>query len=472
MYFQIKELILWPRDHSFSPRSLPFELGKVNVISGASRTGKSAIIPIIDYCLGSDKCTVPVNTIRDSCEWFGIVIQTDRGQKLLARREPGSQKATGDMFILEGANIEIPREIKSKNTSVDAVKRLLDEFAGLTALDFDLEGSNSGFKGRPSFRDFGAFTFQPQNIVANPGVLFYKADTYEHREKLRTIFPYVLNAITPQLLAKQHELKQLQKELLQKQRELSAVRKVSEEWLAEIRSRVSEAKELGLLNDPIPDSITREKMVNLIKDVVQRSTYEIRVTSDTISDAIQELIALRNEEDTTSLELSMLRKRYAEMTALKVNTEKYRDALYVQRDRLKISEYLSQTHDPNHNCPICGNSLEAATEQLDILTQSLQQIEKAAGEFNSIPAAFDREYERVRSGMRTISERLRGIRIRMQSLERTSEEARSRNYDSLKVSRFIGNLEQSLRTYSLIGNDSELSREIEELAERVKQLEK
>src|SRR5688572_16727323 len=150
MYFQIKEIILWPKKRLLGPRRVKFGLGKVNIISGASRTGKSAIIPIIDYCLGSDKCTIPVNTIRDSCEWFGIIVQTSVGSKLLARREPGNQKTTGDMFVLEGIEIIVPERIDEKNSNVDAVKRRLDELAGLTSLDFDTEGLSSGFRGRPS----------------------------------------------------------------------------------------------------------------------------------------------------------------------------------------------------------------------------------------------------------------------------------------------------------------------------------
>ncbi|WP_292528801.1 hypothetical protein, partial [Mesorhizobium sp.] len=61
----------------------------VNVITGASKTGKSAVIPIIDYCLASGKCSIPVGTIRKSCSWFGIIVDTLEGKKLLARREPG-----------------------------------------------------------------------------------------------------------------------------------------------------------------------------------------------------------------------------------------------------------------------------------------------------------------------------------------------------------------------------------------------
>ena len=48
MFFQIEKIIIWPRNTVFPPRVLSFSLGKVNVITGASRTGKTAIIPIID----------------------------------------------------------------------------------------------------------------------------------------------------------------------------------------------------------------------------------------------------------------------------------------------------------------------------------------------------------------------------------------------------------------------------------------
>ena len=45
-----------------------------------------------------------------------------------------------------------------------------------------------------------AFTFQPQNIVANPDVMFFKADFDAKHWKLKTIFPYVLGAVTAKIL--------------------------------------------------------------------------------------------------------------------------------------------------------------------------------------------------------------------------------------------------------------------------------
>ena len=108
MYFQIEKIILWPRKIQYSYKTIDFKLDKINVITGASRTGKSAIIPIIDYCLGESKCHIPVNIIRDACSWFGLIIKLADRKVLLARREPEGQKSTDDMMILEGEELIIP----------------------------------------------------------------------------------------------------------------------------------------------------------------------------------------------------------------------------------------------------------------------------------------------------------------------------------------------------------------------------
>ncbi|MEQ6329264.1 hypothetical protein VLF92_13210, partial [Pseudomonas chengduensis] len=92
--------------------------------------------PIIDYCLGSERCAIPVGTIRKTCEWFGILIDTDEGQKLLARAEPGDQRSTDDMFIVEGQYIEIPEAIDYKNTNRHNVKEVLNRLSGLPNLGF------------------------------------------------------------------------------------------------------------------------------------------------------------------------------------------------------------------------------------------------------------------------------------------------------------------------------------------------
>ena len=127
MKFTINSIILWPRNAEHSPRCLSFNSEAVNIITGASRTGKSALIPIIDYCLGSDKCTIPVDIIRDACSWFGVLFDMANEQMLLCRREPGNKGSTDDMFLLRDKSVAIPEQIE-KNTNVTSIKNLLNEF--------------------------------------------------------------------------------------------------------------------------------------------------------------------------------------------------------------------------------------------------------------------------------------------------------------------------------------------------------
>ena len=45
-------------------RNVPMKPG-VNIITGDSKTGKSALVEIIDYCLCSSRCTIPKGIITD-----------------------------------------------------------------------------------------------------------------------------------------------------------------------------------------------------------------------------------------------------------------------------------------------------------------------------------------------------------------------------------------------------------------------
>lgn len=472
MYFQIRGIVLWPRNGDFEPRTVKFELGKVNVISGASRTGKSAVIPIIDYCLGSSTCSIPVNTIRKYCEWFGIVVATSQGEKLLARKEPGAQRSTDEMFLLEAERIsKIPSRL-TKNTNATAVKRLLDDLANLSNLDFSGGEDASGFDGRPAFRDLAAFTFQPQNVVANPDVLFFKTNTYEHREKLRKIFPYVLGAVTPALMAKQFELNRTRQLLRRKEKELKDVQNVSAQWLADLRSKFSEAQELGLI-PRLKDDLSRDQMIELLEEVITRTDVTLAVSTTTISEALSELNDLESEERKVSRELTTLRHRLEEMNRMRVGVQQYETALGVQRGRLQLSSWLVSHASDESDCPMCGSHTDSAIRKLRVLAQRLEEVETAAGadKHKEVPAAFDRELQRVTVAAGEATERLRSVQIRKRALTSRSKEANEQQFSAKRTERFIGNLESSLELHRKLGSDSELVEEVRTLKETALKLE-
>ena len=470
MYLQIREIVLWPRNPNLEPRRLQFELGKVNVVSGASRTGKSAVIPIVDYCLGAGTCSIPVKTIRKYCEWFGVVVSTAQGDKLFARREPGAQRSTDDMYLLEAKRInEVPNRI-AKNTNADAVKRLLDELAGLSKLDFSGGDESSGFDGRPSFRDLAAFTFQPQNVVANPDVLFFKANTYEHREKLRKIFPYVLGAVTPMLMAKQFELGRARQELRRKERELKEAQEVSARWQADLQAKFSEAQELGLTAKP-DQELSRSQMVELLEEVVARTDLTLSVSTSTISEALLELGELEVEEREASRDLTTLRHRLGEMNRMREGVDQYQAALGLQRGRLQLSKWLVSHTSADADCPMCGSHTNSAKRKLTVLSERLQEIEAEVGIDKEVPAAFDREFQRVTAEVGQATELLRSVQIRKRALSGRSAEARQQQFAAKRVERFIGNLESALDLHRRLGSDSDLVEEVLRLKDLVQRLE-
>ena len=144
MNFRISKILLWPKNTLLPIREIEFKTDKINVITGDSERGKSALITILDYCLASSKCQIPTGLIRNKTAWFGVLISLDQSNLLLARKEPGENQTSGDMFMKESKeDIQIPAIIENKTHNYEDVKFRLDELAQLTNLGFDPD-SDSG----------------------------------------------------------------------------------------------------------------------------------------------------------------------------------------------------------------------------------------------------------------------------------------------------------------------------------------
>src|SRR3954453_3338647 len=121
MKMTILKVILWPKNSKLEPRIITFESGKINIITGESGSGKSTITWIIDYCLGSDKCSIPVGKIRNVTAWFGLHLRLANTEMIVTRRNPGDQQATEDMYWDEGVEVNVPPVIDRKNARVEDV---------------------------------------------------------------------------------------------------------------------------------------------------------------------------------------------------------------------------------------------------------------------------------------------------------------------------------------------------------------
>lgn len=470
MYFQIEKIILWPKKIQFTYKTVDFCCNKINVITGASRTGKSAIIPIIDYCLGSGNCQIPVNTIRDACSWFGVILKLENKRILLARREPEQQKSTDDMMLMEGEEIFIP-ETPTKNTTRKNVCRYLDETARVTFLEIEQDEMN-GFTDRPSFRDMMAFCYQAQNIITNANTLFYKADTMEHRNKLINIFPYILGAVTPLILAKRQQMNDLLKQLGRKERELEKLQEIADNWRIEIGGWINAAKEFGLITVNYPaESLSFDDQMSLLKEISQKSSSDTMMLKENIENASKEIIELRKQENKLSLELSKYKNRLLEMSQFVESIDEYRKTLAIQVDRLSISRWLKELIDKNEICPFCG-SRHDVTEQMNILVNNLEALENESEEIVEIPVAFEREYSLVQGKISELTEKICSIQKRIKIQNNKKDETYDQRYTLESVSRFLGKIQYAEETYRVIGYDGELQEQIVKLKDRISALQK
>jgi hypothetical protein len=466
MHFQITKIILWSKA-GHEPRVLSLEPGLANVISGASKTGKSAVIPIIDYCLASGKCSIPVGTIRKACSWFGIVIQTMEGEKLLARREPGEAKQTGDMMLLEASQIEIPIDTPSKNTTADAVKRRLDQLASLSQLDLDPDNP-SGFQSRVSFRDLTAFMFQPQYIVANPAVLFFNADTNEHREKLKSIFPYVLGALTSEMLEAKWEIDRVQRLLRRKETEFQARAASVQTWKTEAEGWIRQALEFGLhsIDGPLPTEWP--DTLDILRSIAETNSRNAWPTVETIETTLGELESLRERERITAADLSEKRQRLNEVQRLLAASHTYGSAIKIQRERLDIANWLETVkQDQDDPLIVLGGGGSA---KLDALKRAITGIDIQLTTEPSLSDSFEKERLRLRGEVAEGTAQLSGIRQEMVLLERRSAEVRAEVFRSDRVERFLGRLQQALLLYERAETDSPLGQEIANLRDQLANL--
>jgi hypothetical protein len=470
MYFQLLKLILWPRTDE-KPRELHFRPGVVNVISGASKTGKSAVIPIIDYCLASEKCAIPVGVIRENCSWFGIVIDTVEGQKLLARREPGDQQSTGDMVLIEADTIEVPHRIEGKDTTQSNVKKVLDRLAGLTNLGFDPD-SDAASQSRPSFRDLVAFTFQPQNIVANPDVMFFKADTSEHRDKLKTIFPYILQAVTAEVLQARHELDRLNRILRRRDNELRALVTAGNAWRLEATSWIRQAIEFGLLP---PDQVIPTEwpyIVDLLRGIVASNSDAAHPTIAGIDAGLVRLRELREEESKVAAELTQRRQRLSELRRLIESSDAYGSALRIQRDRLSISQWLKQLIPEDRSEGVVAMLGEGGREKVEQLSDALSAIEVRLRTHPSVSDTLDKEILRLRAEAENSLIRLNEIKREIGLLERNSLQAKQVIDRFDRMERFLGRLEQALELYDKTDQSAGLRQQIDELKAQIVELQR
>ncbi|SFV17176.1 DUF3732 domain-containing protein [Pseudoduganella namucuonensis] len=461
----IKEIVLWPEDSRNSVLSIPFATNKINVIHGRSRTGKSSIIAIVDYCLGATRCAIPVGIIRDNVRWFGLVLEINDEEVLIARRTPGDRQTSKEFFIDPNFDT-IPLSLDTTHNELQ-FKQAFNNLVQLTNLPLT-DGQDIGrFDGRPSYRDLAAFNFLPQHIVANPNTLFFKADSYEHKERLKRVMPFALGVIDNEYLLKEREKSQLQRmyDDLVKQREV--LLRSMKAWDADIKRHWDDAVELGLAaeSDAKTTETRIEKFGELnrlflqdgLKSVLQTPNFVY--TNERYKDAMKKEIDLQKLVDSHRREVRGLEQ-------LSSRADSFKNAVKLEQNRVVNFDWLKSRIGGDNECVVCGSHTNQLSDVISHLDTEVNRVNVLAKALFENPVV-DKEIEASKSRLRQASAELHTTRVernRLQTIDAATKDSLSRVY------LLIGRIQSALAAVATSNNTDDLSNRIDVLSKQLNDL--
>lgn len=299
-------------------------------------------------------------------------------------------------------------------------------------------------------------------------VLYFNADTTEHREKLKAIFPYVLGALTPEMLAARWEIDRLSRDLRRKEAALQVAKTAVRAWQTETQAWIRNAAEFGLL--PAETEVPTEwnAVIDLLRQAANANTRAAFATLGSIEPTMQQLHVLRHAESDAAANLADQRQRLNEIRRLLSTSETFGSAIRIQRDRLDIASWIRARADD------AGDPLVAlgdgGRDKLDALTEALAGIDIQLRTQPSLSDAFDKERLRLRGEVEAATARLTAIRQEITLLEQRSEQVRATTYRQDRIERFIGRLEQALISFDRSEEGSTLVDEIAQLKARIEDL--
>lgn len=464
MQFHIDELILWPVNRGNSIHTLPFKPGKVNIIYGRSRTGKSSIISIIDYCLGASRCAIPVGKIRDSVSWFGLRVNIRGSSFVIARRTPGSRQ-TSNEFYLAPYEEELP-EIPEYTHNDTRFKERFNNLVKLTNLALEGGDRIKQHDGRPSYRDLAAFNFLPQHIVANPNTLFFKADSYDHKERLKKVMPFAFGIIDGTYLVKERERSQLQRELDQLLKQQEARKSAMSSWDLQVDRLWSLAVELGMLEktEDEPDVDRIDARIVALKSLAERYSkgeLESELKAPNYSFTNERYRLLQDEEEVAQRTVDDLRRHIRGFERLSDRARNFSSAVETERNRVVNLDWLKSSLSAEGTCVVCGNATDSHHTVIGHLVTEMERISELSDALFENPIV-DREIDAAKTALTDAQRRLhaaRSARIGLQKMDGATRDSLS------KVYVLLGRIQALLIGIETVRGKDEFTKEIERVSD-------
>lgn len=346
----------------------------LNVVTGKSSTGKSALIEIFDYCMASSEYTIPVGVITNSAKLYFTIFKKGNGYLVLARRP--KEKKGFYHEVLEGELPFSDGELSLNENwfnlghfiAGDLYKKRIGTFFGLNISDIETDKDDRQFTGRrkpsPSVRSFTSFMLQHQNLIANKHAVFYRFDEKEKREQAIEHLKIFLGFVDQQYFLRKQELVELEKKkrrielALPKKKQLielkeSKLARKFQEYQASSGTVLVESTSKAVLKNP-----------TYWLEIIKNKPIEIDVESKANTTLISEF------EKQIANEVTTLRKLEKEVRSVE-STIAISTNYFESISEINYPEAITESAT---ECPFCLTTTEKLENEVDELTNAINWL--------------------------------------------------------------------------------------------------
>ncbi len=391
MSMQIQDIVLY--SHDGRQRVVELRLDAVNIITGASKSGKSALIDVVDYCFGSSECHVPEGPIRRSVSWFGLRLRITSGQAFIARRCPATLSISSEECFVETSDkVAIPSlEQLHQTTNTKGLLSLLNTWCGIRDNIHEPAPGQTRPALSATVRHGLLLCFQPQDEIIRRQQLFHGLSDSFVAQALKDTLPYFLGAVDDEYVRKREKLRHLREELRSCERRLAELRSLSGDGLSKASALLAQARDAG--------------MTTATPSSWESTVAELRLLESMPISEISPASPIDAEFDRLSSQRASLRddqrRLQDEIVAVKDYAQDERGFAHEaseQKARLK-SIGIFDGIEPGHSCPLCAqslpthlqppnadevnSSLQALSARLQSVTQSTPQMDKAIADLEA-----------------------------------------------------------------------------------------
>lgn len=454
MIFQIINIVVYGTNNE--KRSIELKPNCVNVITGQSKTGKSALTHIIDYCLGRKECNVPAGVIRKNVAWYAIKLQTSTGEIFIARKNPDvGKESSEDIYFVRGSDIALPEaDALVKNANLETLNTLLSQSLGIADYSHEPKPGQTRKTGNADIGKALFYCFQEQSEVDDQKFLFHRQGEPFIPQSIKDYLPFFLGAITDDYIQGKEELRKLKRKLKVLEGKISENERLRGNNFEQAYALINEAKDVGLIQQGVALPETWQQIGDILREALSKSIEnEVGDPDESLLNKLfDKQHVLRGKYRAASEEL-------CSYINLKKTSGGYGAELKEQNARLESIGLFSADVE-GHTCPLCSSALQDEIPAVGAIKASLASTKHQLEAVTNETPHLDKLIQAAEDACDQIRIEMAEVKTSIISLQKTNERLSELRDQNARVAMVKGRL--SLYLEHMPEGEVDFSTEIKE----------